>query len=366
MAALQRVLQLRVRERQRQRRPRSRLVTLNAFIRQHQTPLDILDDMAIIRRYRLPRGQIAQLLNSIGPQLMRATKRNFALSPEIQLLSALRFYATGSFLQVLGDGLGLSKASVSRAVQAVTNALLPLAEEHIQFPASRQDITEIQQYFLTHHHIPQVIGVIDGTLIPILTPSVDGHVYICRKGYAAINCQVICDHKSLITDIVARWPESTHDSFMFTNSSVGQEAQNLQGQCRLLGDSGYPLRPYLFTPVANPMNNRETNFNEAHRVARSIVERTIGRWKMRFRAIHQSSGGLLFAPQKCCAVIIVTAMLHNIAVQMRVPLLNREEDEEVEEEDVEDEDGMGPHGQPRNAQYMAGFRARQQVIDRFF
>ncbi|XP_051962569.1 putative nuclease HARBI1 [Xyrauchen texanus] len=367
MAALQRVLQLRVRERQRQRRPRSRLVTLNAFVRQHQNPLDILDDMAIIRRYRLPRRQIAQLLNSIGPQLMRATRRNFALSPEVQILSALRFYATGSFLQVLGDGLGLSKSSVSRAVQAVTNALLPLAVEHIKFPASRQDITEIQQYFLTHHHIQQVIGVINGTLIPILTPSVDGHVYICRKGYAAINCQVICDHKGLITDIVARWPGSTHDSFIFTNSSVGQEAQNSQGQWRLLGDSGYPLRPYLFTSVANPMNNRETNFNESHRVARSIVERTIGRWKMHFRAIHHTSGGLLFAPQKCCAVIIVTAMLHNIAVQMRVPLLNREEDEEVEEmEEVEDEDGMGPHDQPRNAQYMAGFHARQQVIDRFF
>ncbi|XP_067258730.1 putative nuclease HARBI1 [Chanodichthys erythropterus] len=313
MAALQRVLQLRFRERRRQRRPRSRLVTLNAFIRQHQNPLNMLDDMAIIERYRLPREQIAQLLNSIGPQLMHATRRNFALSPEVQLLAALRFYATGSFLQV--------------------------------------------------------IGVIDGTLIPILTPSVDGHVYICRKGYAAVNCQVICDHKGLITDIVARWPGSTHDSFMFTNSSVGQEAQNSQGQWRLLGDSGYPLRPYLFTPVANPMNDRDTDFNEAHRVARSIVERTIGRWKMRFRAMHQSSGGLLFAPQKCCAVIIVTAMLHNIAVQMKVPLLNREEDEEVaeEEEEEDDEDGMGPHaGQPRNVQYMAGFRARQQVIDRFF
>ncbi len=153
-------------------------MTLNAVIIMHQNPLDILDDMAIIGRYHLPRGQIAQLLNRIGPQLMHATRRNFALSPEVQLLAALRFYATGSLLQVLGDGLGLSDASVSRAVQAVTIALLPLAAEHIKFPASRQDITEIQQYFFTHHHIPQVIREIDGSLIPILTPSVDGHVYI--------------------------------------------------------------------------------------------------------------------------------------------------------------------------------------------
>ncbi|KAL0149170.1 hypothetical protein M9458_055602, partial [Cirrhinus mrigala] len=140
MAALQRVFQLRVRQRerrrQRQRRPRSTLCTINAFIRQHQNPLDMLDDMAVIDRYRLPRGEIVQLLNVIGPQLMRATRRNFALS--LELLAALRYYATGSFLQELGDGLGLSKPSVSRAVQAVTYALLPLAAEHIQFPASRQ------------------------------------------------------------------------------------------------------------------------------------------------------------------------------------------------------------------------------------
>jgi len=36
----------------------------------------------------------------------------------------------------------------------------------------------------------------------------------------------------------------------------------------------------------------------------------------------------------------------------------------VVEEEKKDKDGMGPHdGQPRNAQYMAGFHARQQVID---
>lgn len=144
MAALQRVIQLRVRQRetQRQRRPRSRLVTISAL------DVDMLDDMAVIDRYCLPRGEIVQLLNVIGPQLMRATRRNFALSPDVQLLSALRYYATGSFLQVLGDGHGVSKASAPSAVQAVTYAWLSLAAEHIQFPASRQAMSDIQEYFL--------------------------------------------------------------------------------------------------------------------------------------------------------------------------------------------------------------------------
>ncbi len=92
-----------------------------------------------------------------------------------------------------------------------------------------------------------------------------------------------------------------HDYFIFSNSSVGQEAQNSQGQWRLLGDSGYPLRPYLFTPIPNPVNNREVDFNEAHRVARSIVDRTLGRWKLRFRAIHKS--GVVFSLYHKSAVL---------------------------------------------------------------
>ncbi len=94
------------------------------------------------------------------------------------------------------------------------------------------------------------------------------------------------------------------------------------------------------------------------------MECTLGRWKLRIRAIHKSSGGLLFVPQKCWDVITVTAMLHNIAMRARVPSDIREEDEEVEEEN---EDDMRPHDdQTRHVQYMAGFHARQQFIDTFF
>ncbi len=159
------LLSLRQRERQRQRQPLSTLFMV------------MLDDIAVIDRYRLPRGEIVQLLNVIGPHLMCATRMNFAVSPDVYFLAAPRYHATGSFLQVLGDGLGLSKTSVSRAVQVVNYALLPLAAEHIPFPASRQAMSGIQEYFLTHYHIPQVIGVVDGILIPISTPSVDGHIY---------------------------------------------------------------------------------------------------------------------------------------------------------------------------------------------
>ncbi|XP_062375190.1 putative nuclease HARBI1 [Sardina pilchardus] len=287
--------------------------------------MEVFNDRAIIERYRLPREAIRQLLEATGEDLRRSTRRSFALTAETQLLAALRFFATGSFLQVVGDGHGLCKASVSRSVQAVTDCLLRLVPEHLTFP-TREEMTGIQGHFFRTHHIPQVTGVVDGTLVPILTPHDDGHIYICRKGYAAINCQVVCDHRGIILDVVARWPGSTHDSFIFRESTIGREATASRGEWRLLGDSGYPLRPFLFTPVANPEDDHKRAFNEAHRLARSVVERTIGRWKMRFRCLHRSSGGLLFSPAKACAVICVTAMLHNIAVWAGLQLDEPEED----------------------------------------
>ena len=67
---------------------------------------------------------------------------------------------------------------------------------------------------------------------------------ICWKGYAAVNCQVVCDHQGIILDVVARWPGSTHDSFVFRESSIGRLAAASRGEWRLLGDRGSPLHTY--------------------------------------------------------------------------------------------------------------------------
>ena len=87
------------------------------------------------------------LLNLVEADLQRPTRRSYALTPAAQLLAALRFYATGSFLEVIGDGHGLSKASVSRSVEVVTSALLRHIPDHIQFPTARGDKSAVQDFF---------------------------------------------------------------------------------------------------------------------------------------------------------------------------------------------------------------------------
>ncbi|KAK6484053.1 putative nuclease HARBI1 [Huso huso] len=312
MAAIHRIVELN----RRRRHPHSRLLRSNANIRTNLNQLDILSDREIIRRYRLPRNEILTLLELLTPDLRRSTERNYALTPAVQLLCSLLYYTTGSFLQTIGDGLGLSKASVSRCVQAVTTVLVRHAPEYIRFPRTQADVHDTHRGFHSIANIPQVIGAIDGTLIPIITQRIDEPMYISRKGYSAINVQVICNHEGVITDIVAKWPGDTHDAFIWSNSAISQAAKNGQfGDSWLLGDSGYPLRLYLLTPILHPRNAAEERFSNTHRLTRCIIERTFGVWKMRFRCFDKSSGGLHFTPAKCCAVIVITAMLHNIAVR---------------------------------------------------
>ena len=121
---------------QQRRRARSQMVYINAYVRQHFSPLNVLSDRAVQSKYRLPRVEIQRLVMLVSPHIQRATRCNFALSPEVQLLAALCFYAVGSFLEVVGDGTGLSKALVSRSVAAVTPILLRHARTHIRMPTT--------------------------------------------------------------------------------------------------------------------------------------------------------------------------------------------------------------------------------------
>lgn len=79
----------------------------------------------------------------------------------------------------------------------------------------------------------------------------------------------------------------------------------------ILGDSGYPQRSWLFTPIAAPRSVPETRYNVAHRRTRSYVEHAFGLLKTRWRVLHSECR---FQPEKLCKVATVCAMLHNIAI----------------------------------------------------
>lgn len=136
-------------------------------------------------------------------------------------------------------------------------------------------------------------------------------LYRNRKGYFSINVQVVCNADLKIIDIVARWYGSTHDTTIFNNSRLRAsfEAGKFNNGL-LLGDAGYPVKSYLMTPLDNPESREEHLYNEAHIRTRNTVERLFGVWKRRFPILAL---GMRMQVDKVLAIIVATAVLHNIA-----------------------------------------------------
>ena len=158
--------------------------------------LDGLSEPEVKSRYRFSRDSIQYITDTLAPDLERPTERNHALKPQEQVLVALRFFASGSFLELVGDTVGgIPKCTVSRIVSRVSTALARKQNQFIRWPSTAAERQEIKQGFFEKGGFPGVIGCIDGTHIRIQGPSAHESDFVNRKGFHSINVQAICDHR---------------------------------------------------------------------------------------------------------------------------------------------------------------------------
>ena len=138
------------------------------IVRELNNPLD-RDDSFILRYYRFPRHMIIDLCASLP--LEQRTNRSMPIPPILQLLAALRFYASGSFQSVIADSMHMSQASVRWSVENVSDALSdrnPI-KLRIKFPDSA-GILDTKLGFSRLANIPKVIGAVDCTHVAIKVP----------------------------------------------------------------------------------------------------------------------------------------------------------------------------------------------------
>ncbi|CAM5148934.1 unnamed protein product [Natator depressus] len=121
---------------------------------------------------------------------------------------------------------------------------------------------------------PNCGGAIDGTHIPILAPEHQAGEYINYKGYFSIVLQALVDHKGRITNINVGWPGKVHDARIFRNSGLFQKLQegtffpdqkitvgDVEMPIVILGDSAYPLMPWLMKPYTGSLDSSQELFN---------------------------------------------------------------------------------------------------------
>ena len=186
MAALLRVINFYNRDNniERQRLPR---------VFNRHLPWEGFSDEELIKRYRFGRESLQFIARLIDDEVRPQTQRNHSISTEEQLVIALRFFASGSFLQVIGDTHGYDKATVSRIVRRVSLAIANKHEQWIKFPTTMAEKNKIRAGMYDIAGFPCVVGCVDGTHIRIQAPSQNEPNYVNRKNYHSINVQVICD-----------------------------------------------------------------------------------------------------------------------------------------------------------------------------
>lgn len=145
-------------------------------------------------------------------------------------------------------------------------------------------------------------------------------------------------------NVNARYPGATHDAAIWEVSTVHRhmERRYQEGERNtwLIGDSGYPLQPWLMTPIPDALpGTPEERYTSRHISARNVIERAFGVLKNRFRCLlkhrvlhysHEMAGRITYA----CVV------LHNICRQNNVDLLEDDEDPEPDDNERNDNAGM--------------------------
>lgn len=162
-----------------------------------QNPL-LMDysDEQLRQRYRFGRDSIMYLSDLLRDKLERLTRRKTSLTVEEKVMIALRFFASGSHLQVIGDTMGHDKAKISRVIRQVADALVEMKDTFIKWPQTPEKLNSIKNGFYQKAGFPNVVGCIDGTHVPIQAPVDDEPSFVNRKGFHSINVQGICDHNS--------------------------------------------------------------------------------------------------------------------------------------------------------------------------
>ena len=189
----------------------ARAIRRERIFRDRENPLEILNDEQLYSKYRFTRDGIYFLCENCDG-LETITDISFSLSTSLKILVGLRYLASGSFQNVVGDTINISQPTVSRTLTSFLNSIVRLSPSLIKWP------TEIEQrvtrnHFFDQFKLPSLVGCIDCTHVQIRAPEQEEEAaYINRLSYHSINVQAVCDQNSVFVNVVANKPGSFHDS----------------------------------------------------------------------------------------------------------------------------------------------------------
>jgi hypothetical protein len=179
-----------------------------------------------------------------------------------------------------------------------------------------------------------VIGAIDGLAIKIRCPTLSEDIadpgnYYCRKGFYALNAQVICDKFRRVLWVSTGHKGSTHDSTAFLGTDLYKLLQEkrlwlLAHALFLVGDTAYPLFSFLMVPFPKAdAGSEEDAYNFWLSNSRIQIECTFGENVMRWGILWRK---IIFDLYMVGDIVNAAFLLHNFLIDERERCGSHKED----------------------------------------
>jgi hypothetical protein len=285
--------------------------------------------------FRMHRSTFNVLLDLLQPYIT-GTITNFRkpIPAAIRLYVFLHHICHGSKPADLALIYGIGRSSISDIIVTVSDAICQrMGPMYIKWPS----VTRMQQIaadFEGRWEIPQCVGCIDGSHIPIAPPDEVGREYRNRKCFYSLVLQGVVDPDKRFIDVNLGWPGKVNDGRVFHNSALSTELEDRLTQMNnrtvqvgetetesipfyILGDSAYANTARMVTTyeTGQCQNNRIIKkLNAKLAGMRYIVEHAFGDLKGRFRLLMIPMQTARKNVNRATKIMYSCVVLHNFLI----------------------------------------------------
>ncbi|KAL2096942.1 hypothetical protein ACEWY4_006149 [Coilia grayii] len=179
--------------------------------------------------FRMSRRSFMKLCGVVNP-FMKPAENPVRTPIPVQMRVAIVVYKLGSCCEyrLVANQFGVHKSTVMTFMRLFCKGMVESAVIHkfIKVP-NLEEARRTARHFQEKYHLPQVIGCIDGTHIPILPPSDGYRDFVNRKGWPSFVLQAVVDNAYCFWNINCKMPGSAHDANVLKQSALFEQAHQL-------------------------------------------------------------------------------------------------------------------------------------------
>lgn len=277
--------------------------------------------------FRVSRDTFEYICQLVAPAIARQnTRLRVPIPVEKRVAVGLWRLATGDCYRSCSLIVGLSKASAVYCTHEFVEELCRMRCDFIKFPTTTAEIRRKIEGFKDKSDIPNVVGAVDGTHVPIKAPDINHEDYFNRKHFYSYVVQGVVDSSNLYMSVSTGYPGSMHDARVLRLSELYDAAENenvlmeptvdINGTTvrpLIVGDSAYPLTTWLLRPMKDngALDQHQRHFNKELSKARVVSEHAFGLTKNRWRILQKR---LDDQSDRVPDTIFACCVLHNICI----------------------------------------------------